>query len=60
VSAIGCGGCGFGQKRYCGWPAERTLAALGVPRSAYYGWWQRECLQDRPGRLCRIYEVLPE
>jgi len=47
-------------KRRSGWPAQRTLAALGVPRSVYYGWRRRECLQDRPGVPCRIYEVLPE
>ena len=46
--------------RRSGWPAQRTLAALGVPRSVYYGWRRRECLQDRPGVPCRIYEVLPE
>jgi transposase InsO family protein len=47
-------------KRRSGWPAQRTLAALGVPRSVYYGWRRRECLQDRPGVPCRVYEVLPE
>ena len=47
-------------KRRSGWPAHRTLAALGVPRSVYYGWRRRECLQDRPGVPCRVYEVLPE
>ncbi len=47
-------------KRRSGWPAHRTLAALGVPRSVYYGWRRRECLHDRPGVPCRVYEVLPE
>jgi len=47
-------------KERSGWPAHRTLAALGVPRSVYYGWRRRECLQDRPGMPCRVYEVLPE
>jgi len=47
-------------KRRSGWPGHRTLAALGVPRSVYYGWRRRECLQDRPGTPCRVYEVLAE
>lgn len=47
-------------KRRSGWPAQRTLAALGVPRSVYYGWRRRESLQDRAGMPCRVYEVLPE
>jgi putative transposase len=47
-------------QRRSGWPAQRTLAALGVPRSVYYGWRRRECLADRPGVPCRVYEVLPE
>lgn len=47
-------------KHRSGWPAHRTLAALGVPRSVYYGWRRRECLEDRPGVPCRVYEVLPE
>jgi transposase InsO family protein len=47
-------------KRRSGWRVYRTLAALGVPRSVYYAWKQRECLEDRPGKPCRVYEVLPE
>jgi transposase InsO family protein len=47
-------------KRRSGWPAHRTLAALGVPHSVYYAWRRRECLQDRTGAPCRVYEVLPE
>jgi transposase InsO family protein len=47
-------------KQRSGWPAHRTLAALGVPRSVYYGWQRRACLQDRPGVPWRVYEVLPE
>ena len=43
-----------------GWPAQRTLAALGVPRSVYYDWRRRASLQDRPGVPCRVYELLPE
>ncbi len=38
----------------------RTLAALGLPRSVYYAWKARESLQDRAGKPCRVYEVLPE
>jgi transposase InsO family protein len=42
------------------WPAYRTLDALGVPRSVYYAWVERESLVDRAGKPCRVYEVLPE
>ena len=47
-------------KQRSGWPAHRTLAALGVPRSVYYGWLRRENLEDRPGVPCRVYEALAE
>ncbi len=47
-------------KRRSGWRAYRTLAALGVPRSVYYAWKKRESLEDRVGKPCRVYEVLPE
>jgi putative transposase len=47
-------------KRRSGWPVYRTLAAVGVPRSVYYAWISRECLQDRIGKPCRAYELLPE
>lgn len=47
-------------RRRSGWPAHRTLAVLGVPRSVYYAWKRRESLHDRPGAPCRVYEVLPE
>jgi len=47
-------------KQRSGWPAHRTLAALGVPRSVYYGWLRRENLEDRAGAPCRVYEALPE
>ncbi len=30
------------------------------PRSVYYAWKARESLEDRAGRPCRVYEVLPE
>jgi putative transposase len=48
------------SKRRSGWPVSRTLAALGVPRSVYYAWVTRECLQDRVSTPCRAYELLPE
>ncbi len=48
------------SKRRSGWPVYRTLAALGVPRSVYYAWIARECLEDRVGKPCRAYELLPE
>lgn len=47
-------------KRRSGWPVYRTLAALGLPRSVYYAWKNRETLEDRAGKPCRVYEVLPE
>jgi len=47
-------------KRRSGWPAYRTLAALGVPRSVYYSWKARASLHDRHGAPCRVYEVLAE
>lgn len=47
-------------KRRSGWNAERTLQALGVPRSVYYAWKKRESLEDRTGKPCRVYEILPE
>jgi putative transposase len=47
-------------KRRSGWRVYRTLAALGVPRSVYYAWKSRESLEDRVGKPCRVYEVLPE
>jgi putative transposase len=47
-------------KRRSGWRVYRTLAALGVPRSVFYAWKKRESLEDRVGKPCRVYEVLPE
>jgi putative transposase len=46
-------------KRRSRWRVYRTLAALGVPRSVYYAWKGRASLQDRSGKPCRVYEVLP-
>src|SRR3984885_7956303 len=47
-------------KRRSGWQAYRTLATLGVPRSVFYGWKKRGGLEDRGGKPCWVYEVLPE
>ena len=47
-------------KRRSGWRVYRTLAALGVPRSVFYAWRKRESLEDRVGKPCRVYELLPE
>jgi hypothetical protein len=47
-------------KQRSGWPAYRTLAALGVPRSVYHAWKRRDNLVDQVGTPCRVYEVLPE
>jgi putative transposase len=47
-------------KRRSGWRVYRTLAALGVPRSVFYAWKKRESLEDRAGKPCRVYELLPE
>ena len=43
-----------------GWRVYRTLAALGLPRSVYYAWKKRARLEDRAGKPCRVYELLPE
>jgi len=47
-------------KARSGWPVSRTLAALGVPRSVYYAWKARASLEDKVGKPCRAYELLPE
>lgn len=47
-------------KQRSGWPVQRTLAALRVPRSVYYAWNARESLHDRCGTPYRVYELLPE
>jgi transposase InsO family protein len=47
-----------------GWPAQRTLAALGIPRRTYYRWLQEEAwaraLPEEPVRPVQPYEALPE
>ena len=51
-------------KARCGWPARRTLAALGVPRSSYYRWLQEGArAKDRPRAPTKPvapYEALSE
>ncbi|MEO7208384.1 MAG: IS3 family transposase [Steroidobacteraceae bacterium] len=47
-------------KKRSGWRVYRTLTALGLPRSVYYAWKKRETLEDRAGKPCRVYELLPE
>lgn len=47
-------------RKRSGWRVYRTLAALGVPRSVYYAWRARESLEDKVGKGCRVYEILPE
>src|SRR5690606_7242912 len=47
-------------KKRSGWTVRRTLAALGVPSSVYYAWKNRESLEDRPGKPCRVDELLAE
>jgi putative transposase len=47
-------------KKRSRWPARRTLRALGVPPSVYYGWRRRESLEDRRNAACRTFEVLPQ
>lgn len=47
-------------KARSGWPVSRTLAALDVPRSVYYAWKARTSLEDKVGKPCRAYELLPE
>jgi transposase InsO family protein len=47
-----------------GWPAKRTLAALGVPRRTYYRWLKEEAwaraLPAEPARPVQPYEALAE
>jgi transposase InsO family protein len=47
-----------------GWPAKRTLAALGVPRRTYYRWLKEEAwaraLPAEPVRPVQPYEALAE
>jgi transposase InsO family protein len=51
-------------RRRSGWPAKRTLAALGIPRRTYYRWLQEEAwaraLPAESVRPVQPYEALPE
>jgi putative transposase len=51
-------------RRRSGWPARRTLAALGVPQRTYYRWLKEEAwargLPAEPLRPVQPYEALPE
>jgi transposase InsO family protein len=52
------------SRRRSGWPAQKTLAALGIPRRTYYRWLQEEAwarsLPVEPVRPVQPYEALPE
>jgi putative transposase len=47
-----------------GWPAKKTLAALGISRRSYYRWLKEEkwakALPEKPVRPVQAYEALPE
>jgi len=51
-------------RRRSGWPAKRTLAALGIPRRTYYRWLREEAwaraLPEEPVRPVQPYEALAE
>ncbi len=48
-------------KKRSGWPARRTLAALGVAASSYYRWLKKEaCAKERPARPVQVYEATDE
>lgn len=49
-------------KERSGWPARRTLAALGISRGSYYRWLQAEAWsQEREAqRPVQAFEALPE
>lgn len=51
-------------RRRSGWPAQRTLAALGVSRSSYHRWLRTAAWTKPPGdrvvQPVRVYEALPE
>lgn len=47
-----------------GWPAQKTLAALGISRRTYYRWlkeekWAKQ-LAEAPVRVVQAYEALPQ
>jgi hypothetical protein len=47
-----------------GWPAKRTLSALGIARRSYYRWLKEEkwarSLPEKPVKRVQPYEALPE
>jgi transposase InsO family protein len=51
-------------RRRSGWPANRTLAALGIPRRTYYRWLKEEAwaraLPTEPVKPVQPYEALAE
>jgi putative transposase len=50
-------------KQRSGWPAGRTLAALGVKRTSYYRWLREEAWAKQaepPPKPVQPYEALPE
>jgi len=49
-------------KARSGWPAKRTLSALGIPRGSYYRWLKEEAWSKEPGevRPVQAFEALPE
>jgi len=51
-------------RRRSGWPARRTLAALGIPQRTYYRWLKEEAwaraLPVDPVKPVQPYEALPE
>jgi len=51
-------------RRRSGWPAQKTLAVLGIPRRTYYRWLRDEAwaraLPAEPIRPVQPYEALPE
>jgi transposase InsO family protein len=51
-------------KQRSGWPAQRTLVALGIPRRTYYRWLKEEAwaraLPPEPVRPVQPYEALAE
>lgn len=50
-------------KQRSGWPAKKTLAALGIPRGSYYRWLQEEAWareQKEAPRPVQAFEALEE
>lgn len=51
-------------RKRSGWPATRTLKALGISRRSYYRWLREEAwakpLRERPTRPVQVYEALAE